>query len=283
VRDDPEQPDELDDHDVPDDAEDVDPGEIDDPDEVGRQIDRVRAWIDESEHVVVLTGAGISTDSGIPDFRGPDGVWTRDPEAEKRATLQHYMADPQIRRRAWRDRLEHPAWAAEPNAGHRAITDLEQRGKLDRVITQNVDGLQQAAGTDPARVIEVHGTVHEVVCMSCDERAPMERALDRVRAGEADPHCRTCGGILKSATISFGQNLVPSDIEAAASAARRADLLLAVGSTLAVYPVADVVPVARMSGARIVILNGSETAMDHLADVVLRGSISELLPRLVAR
>jgi NAD-dependent deacetylase len=283
VRDDPEQPDELDDHDVPDDAEDVDPGELDDPDEVGRQIDRVRAWIDESEHVVVLTGAGISTDSGIPDFRGPDGVWTRDPEAEKRATLQHYMADPQIRRRAWRDRLEHPAWAAEPNAGHRAITDLEQRGKLDRVITQNVDGLQQAAGTDPARVIEVHGTVHEVVCMSCDERAPMERALDRVRAGEADPHCRTCGGILKSATISFGQNLVPSDIEAAASAARRADLLLAVGSTLAVYPVADVVPVARMSGARIVILNGSETAMDHLADVVLRGSISELLPRLVAR
>ena len=243
----------------------------------------MRAWVDESDHVVVLTGAGISTDSGIPDFRGPNGVWTRDPEAEKRATLQHYMADPQVRRRAWRDRVEHPAWTAEPNAGHRAITDLERRGKLDRVITQNVDGLQQAAGTDPARVIEVHGTVHEVVCMSCDERAPMERALDRVRAGEADPHCRTCGGILKSATISFGQNLVPTDIEAAASAARRADLLLAVGSTLAVYPVADVVPVARMSGARIVIVNASETAMDHLADVVLRGSISELLPQLVAR
>jgi NAD-dependent deacetylase len=283
VSDDPEQPDELDDHDVPDDAEDVDPGEIDDPDEVGRQIDRVRAWIDESEHVVVLTGAGISTDSGIPDFRGPDGVWTRDPEAEKRATLQHYMADPQVRRRAWRDRLEHAAWTAEPNAGHRAITELERRGKLDRVITQNVDGLQQAAGTDPARVIEVHGTVHDVVCMSCDERAPMQRALDRVRAGEADPHCRTCGGILKSATISFGQKLVPTDIEAASSAARRADLLVAVGSTLAVYPVADVVPVARTSGARIVIVNGSETAMDHLADVVLRGSISELLPRLVAR
>ena len=246
------------------------------------QIERVRAWVDESDHVVVLTGAGISTDSGIPDFRGPKGVWTRDPEAEKRATLQHYMADPQIRRRAWRDRLEHAAWAAEPNAGHRAINELEQRGKLDRVITQNVDGLQQAAGTDPARVIEVHGTVHEVMCMSCGERAPMQRALDRVQAGEADPHCRTCGGILKSATISFGQNLVPSDIEAAASAARRADLLLAVGSTLAVYPVADVVPAARMSGARIVIVNGSETAMDHLADVVLRGSISDLLPKLVA-
>jgi NAD-dependent protein deacetylase/lipoamidase len=286
VSDDPEPPDELDDQ-VDDQVDDPDdPGQIDHPDEVDdleRQIDRVRAWVDESDHVVVLTGAGISTDSGIPDFRGPNGVWTRDPEAEKRATLQHYMADPQVRRRAWRDRLEHPAWTAEPNAGHRAITDLERRGKLDRVITQNVDGLQQAAGTDPARVIEVHGTVHEVVCMSCDERAPMERALDRVRAGEADPHCRTCGGILKSATISFGQNLVPTDIEGAASAARRADLLLAVGSTLAVYPVADVVPVARMSGARIVIVNASETAMDHLADVVLRGSISELLPQLVAR
>jgi NAD-dependent deacetylase len=306
VSDDPEPPDELDDQvddpddpgqiddpdevDEPDNPDDVerqidDPDEVDEPDNpdnVERQIERVRAWVDESDHVVVLTGAGISTDSGIPDFRGPDGVWTRDPEAEKRATLQHYMADPQVRRRAWRDRLEHPAWTAEPNAGHRAITELERRGKLDRVITQNVDGLQQAAGTDPARVIEVHGTVHDVVCMSCGERAPMQRALDRVRAGEADPHCRTCGGILKSATISFGQNLVPTDIEAASSAARRADLLLAVGSTLAVYPVADVVPVARMSGARIVIVNASETAMDHLADVVLRGSISDLLPRLVA-
>lgn len=245
------------------------------------EIERVRAWVDASDHVVVLTGAGISTDSGIPDFRGPNGVWTRDPEAEKRATLQYYMADPQIRRRAWRDRLEHPAWEAEPNAGHRAIVALERRGKLDRVITQNVDGLQQAAGTDPARVIEVHGTVHEVMCMSCDERSPMERALDRVREGEVDPHCRSCGGILKSATISFGQNLVPEDIAAATAAARRADLLLAVGSTLAVYPVADVVPVARMSGAPIVIVNGSETAMDHLADVVLRGSIGEILPRLV--
>ena len=267
----PDQPDEPDQPDQPDDA----------ADDLEREVAQVRAWVDESDRIVVLTGAGISTDSGIPDFRGPDGVWTRDPDAEKRATLQHYMGDPQVRRRAWHDRLEHPAWTAEPNDGHRAIVTLERRGKLDTVITQNVDGLHQAAGTDPARVVEVHGTVHEVVCMSCDERAPMERALDRVRAGEADPPCRTCGGILKSATISFGQNLVPGDIEAAAAAARRADLLLAVGSTLAVYPVADVVPTARMSGSRIVIVNGGETAMDHLADVVLRGSISDLLPRVV--
>jgi NAD-dependent deacetylase len=243
---------------------------------------QVRGWIDRAERVVVLTGAGISTESGIPDFRGPQGVWTRNPGAEKRATLQTYMSDPEIRRRAWRDRLDHRAWTAEPNAGHRALVTLERRGKLDTLITQNVDGLHQAAGSDPERVVEVHGTMREVVCMSCDERAPMQRALDRVRAGEDDPACRTCGGILKSATISFGQNLVPDDIERAAAAARRADLLLAVGSTLAVYPVAEVVPVARMSGARVVIVNGDETAMDHLADAVLRGRIGVVLPRLVA-
>ena len=244
-------------------------------------VEQVRGWVDESQRIVVLTGAGISTDSGIPDFRGPKGVWTRNPEAEKRATLQHYMSDPAIRRKAWLDRLDHPAWAAEPNAGHRALVALERRGKLDTLVTQNVDGLHQAAGSDPERVVEVHGTVREVVCMSCDERAPMQRALDRVRAGESDPPCRSCGGILKSATISFGQNLVPGDIERAGAAARRADLLLAVGSTLAVYPVADVVPVARLSGARIVIVNGSETAMDHLADAVVRGPIGDVLPRLV--
>jgi NAD-dependent deacetylase len=244
-------------------------------------VDDVGGWVDEAQRVVVLTGAGISTDSGIPDFRGPNGVWTRNPEAEKRATLQHYMSNPNVRRKAWLDRLDHAAWVAEPNPGHRALVTLERRGKLDTLITQNVDGLHQAAGSDPERVVEVHGTIREVMCMSCGERAPMQRALDRVRAGEADPACRTCGGILKSATISFGQNLVPDDLERAGAAARRADLLLAVGSTLAVYPVADIVPVARLSGARIVIVNGDETAMDHLADAVLRGPISELLPRIV--
>ncbi len=251
-------------------------GDIDD----GR-IAEVRGWIDDATTVVVLTGAGISTDSGIADFRGPKGIWTRNPEAEKRATLQYYMSDPAIRRKSWLDRLDHPAWAAEPNAGHRALVQLERRGKLDTLVTQNIDGLHQAAGSDPARIVEVHGTMHEVVCMSCGERAPMQRALDRVRAGEDDPDCRTCGGILKSATISFGQNLVADDLARAADAARRCDLLLAVGSTLSVYPVADMVPVARMGGALVVIVNGSETAMDHLADAVLRGSISEVLPSLV--
>jgi NAD-dependent deacetylase len=250
-------------------------------DEVTALADEVRGWVDAAERVVVLAGAGISTDSGIPDFRGPNGVWTRNPGAEKRATLEHYMADPAVRRDSWRARLDHATWSAEPNAGHRALVALEVRGKLDTLVTQNIDGLHQAAGSDPAKVVEVHGTVREVVCMSCRERSPMDRALDRVRAGEDDPDCRTCGGILKSATISFGQNLVPEDLTRAGEAARRCDLLLAVGSTLSVYPVADMVPVARMAGARVVIVNGSETAMDHFADAVLRGSISELLPRIV--
>jgi NAD-dependent deacetylase len=244
-------------------------------------IAEVRRWISRAQRIVALTGAGISTDSGIPDFRGPSGVWTRDPAAERRATLQHYLADPEVRREAWKVRLHHPGWSAQPNLGHRALVELERRGALDTLVTQNIDGLHQAAGSDPERVVEVHGTMREVMCMSCGERAPMERALERVRAGEDDPPCRSCGGILKSATISFGQSLVAADLQRAIDAARRCDLLLAVGSTLAVYPVADLVPTARSAGARVVIVNGGETEMDHLADAVVRGSISEVLPVLV--
>ena len=240
-----------------------------------------RELVDAASRVVVLTGAGISTESGIPDFRGPQGVWTRDPQAEKMATIQHYVADPEVRKRAWQSRLHSPAWTAEPNAGHRALVVLERRGKLHTLITQNVDGLHAKAGSDPARIVEIHGTMREVVCLSCDERAPMERALARVRAGEADPACRSCGGILKSATISFGQGLVREDLMRAQRAAEACDLLLAVGTTLAVFPVAGVVPIAKEAGARLVILNAEPTAMDDLADVVLRGSIGHLLPRLV--
>ncbi len=240
-----------------------------------------RELVDTAQRIVVLTGAGISTESGIPDFRGPQGVWTRDPQAEKMATIQNYVADPEVRKRAWQSRLHSPAWTAEPNAGHRALVVLERRGKLHTLITQNVDGLHAKAGSDPARIVEIHGTMREVVCLSCDERAPMERALARVRAGEADPTCRSCGGILKSATISFGQGLVREDLMRAQHAAEACDLLLAVGTTLAVFPIAGVVPIAREAGARLVILNAESTAMDDLADVVLRGSIGQVLPRLV--
>jgi len=248
---------------------------------VERAVDAARRFIDDAQRVVVLTGAGISTDSGIPDFRGPQGVWTRNPEAEKMATIQHYVADPEVRKRAWRSWLESPALSAEPNDGHKALIALERRGKLLALLTQNVDGLHQKAGSSPSLVVEIHGTAREVTCLACGERAPMERALARVRAGEADPPCRTCGGILKSATISFGQSLVPEDLRRAEQAACGCDLVLAVGTKLSVYPIAGVVPVAKEAGARVVILNAEPTEMDSLADVVLRGPISALLPRLV--
>jgi NAD-dependent deacetylase len=251
------------------------------PEEAERALAVVRAWIEEATRIVALTGAGISTDSGIPDFRGPQGLWTKNPEAEKMATLQHYVADPEVRKRAWRSRLESPAWQAVPNPGHLAFVHLERRGKLDTLITQNVDGLHEAAGTARARLVEIHGTLREVVCLDCGERAPMERALARVRAGEEDPPCLACHGILKSATISFGQGLVRADLERAQDAARRCDLMLAVGTKLSVWPIAGVVPTAKEAGARVVILNAEPTEMDSLADAVLRGPISTLLPRLV--
>ena len=247
-----------------------------------RLIATVRDWVRGAERIVVLTGAGISTDSGIPDFRGPQGVWTKNPGAEKMATLQHYMADREVRVRAWRSRAETFARERDPNAGHRALVDLERRGTLHALITQNVDGLHRLAGSSADKIVEIHGTIREVVCMECGERAPMERALARVEAGEEDPPCRTCGGILKSATISFGQALVPEDLMRAQMAASECDLLLAVGSTLSVYPIAGVVPVAKRAGARVVILNAEPTEMDEIADAVLRGSISDILPRLVA-
>jgi NAD-dependent deacetylase len=246
-----------------------------------QDLSEIASWIRDASRVVVLTGAGISTESGIPDFRGPQGVWTKNPEAEKMATIQYYMSDPDIRKRAWAMRVDHEAWSAEPNAGHVALAELERKGRLHTLVTQNVDGLHVAAGSSPDRMIEIHGTMREVMCMSCGERAPMERALDRVRAGEEDPPCRTCSGILKSATISFGQNLVPEDLERSFAAASGADLFLAVGTSLVVYPVADLPRVALEAGARLVILNAEDTPFDRLASAVIRDRLGEVLPKLV--
>jgi len=242
----------------------------------------VCGWIEQAQRMVVLTGAGISTDSGIPDFRGPQGVWTKNPKAEKLSDIRYYMADPEVRRLSWQSRLENPAWRAQPNAGHQALVELERRGKLHALITQNIDELHQLAGNSPDKVIEVHGTLRQVVCMRCDERAPMEKALARVRAGEADPPCRSCGGILKSATISFGQQLIPEVIDRAMRAAADADLFLSVGTSLQVYPIAGAVQIAKRAGAKLVIVNAEPTPFDDLADAVFTDSISEVLPRLVA-
>lgn len=243
-------------------------------------LEQARAWIAAAERVVALTGAGISTESGIPDFRGPQGVWTKNPQAEKLSDIRHYMADPEIRKASWQGRLSHPAWDARPNRGHAALVRLERRGKLHALITQNIDELHQIAGNSPARVIEVHGTVRRVVCMGCGMRAPMQKALDRVRAGEADPPCRDCGGILKSDTISFGQALVPAVIERAMQVAGEADLLLAIGTSLAVYPVANAVPLAKQAGARLVIVNAEPTPFDQIADAVFNAPIGEVLPAI---
>jgi NAD-dependent deacetylase len=245
-------------------------------------LERAKGWIDGAKRVVVLTGAGISTDSGIPDFRGPQGVWTRNPMAEKLSNIHYYMSDPEVRKASWKSRMDHTAWTAKPNAGHLALVDLEKRGKLHTLITQNIDELHQLAGNSAAKVIEVHGTMRKVVCMSCGMTAPMQKALDRVRAGEADPPCRDCGGILKSATISFGQNLVPEVIERAMRAAGEADILLSVGTSLQVYPIAGAVPMAKSAGARVVIVNAEPTPFDDIADAVFNESISKVLPRLCA-
>jgi NAD-dependent deacetylase len=242
--------------------------------------DAVRTWIAAAERVVLLTGAGISTESGIPDFRGPQGVWTRDPEAEKLSNIRYYMADAEIRKKAWQQRLVHPAWEAQPNAGHEAIVGLERRGKLHALITQNIDGLHQKAGNSPERVIEVHGTVLRVVCMSCGWKGPMQETLVRLLTGEDDPPCTLCGGILKSDTISFGQNLVPEVIERAMRCAGEADCFIAVGTSLQVYPVAGAVSEAKSAGARVVIVNAEPTPFDDIADAVISTPIGKTLPRI---
>lgn len=243
--------------------------------------ERVVEWLAAAGAVTALTGAGISTDSGIPDFRGPQGVWKQDPAAQELSTLQAYLADPDVRRRAWQGRLRHKAWAARPNPGHEALVRLERARRLVGIVTQNIDGLHQAAGNSQDKVIEVHGTIHEVVCMDCGVRLPMQAVLGRVEAGEDDPPCDTCGGILKSATISFGQELDQRVWHRAFAAAASAEVLLAVGSSLTVHPAAGLCDVALGASAKLVVVNAEPTPYDELADAVLRDPISEVLPRLV--
>ncbi len=246
-------------------------------------LDDVAAWMRAADAIVVLTGAGISTESGIPDFRGPNGVWTKNPEAEKTATLEHYMASSDVRARAWQNRLRSEMWRAEPNAGHRALVDLERSAALHTLVTQNIDGLHHRAGTDPDRIIEIHGTVLDAKCMSCGWRGPMGPVLERVEAGEVDPPCSECGGILKSATISFGENLVVEDLERSQLAAASSDLFLALGTSLGVYPAAALPEIAVRAGARLVIVNQEETPFDGVAAATVREPLGDVLPALVER
>lgn len=241
----------------------------------------VAEWVTAAERVVALTGAGVSTASGIPDFRGPDGLWTRDPQAQRLASIDAYVADAEVRREVWQRRLADPVLEARPNPAHEALAELERRGDLHTLVTQNVDGLHQAAGSSPERVVEVHGTVRQVTCLSCGRRERMTQVLARVRAGEDDPSCQDCAGLLKSATISFGQALDPAVLQAAHDAAMACDLFLAVGTSLAVYPVALLPRTACEAGARLVIVNGEPTPYDAEADVVLRADAGAVLSSLV--
>ncbi|MEU4149155.1 Sir2 family NAD-dependent protein deacetylase [Streptomyces sp. NPDC026659] len=232
--------------------------------------------------VAILSGAGISTDSGIPDYRGPNGLWRRDPAAEKLVTYEYYMADPEIRRRSWQMRRKNRTLKAEPNAAHRAVAELERSGVPVRVLTQNVDGLHQRAGMPARKVLELHGSAREFVCTKCHARGPMEGALARVEAGEEDPPCLECGGILKSATVMFGQSLDPVVLGEALSISKACTVFIAVGSTLQVQPAAGLAGVAADHGARLTIVNAEPTPYDDRAEEVIREPIGTALPGLLS-
>jgi NAD-dependent deacetylase len=237
--------------------------------------------------VTVLTGAGISTDSGIPDFRGPQGVWTKYPDAEKLATLDVYLKDEEIRKQAWQSRLHSPVWIAEPNNGHKALKILADTGKLYKLITQNIDGLHQASGIPESLILEIHATMKRAMCWKCKKRFDMKEVLERVKNNDPDPKCletyagAICQGILKSDTISFGQMLDSEVLASAEEAAIKSDLFIAAGTSLSVYPAANLVPIAHNAGARIIIINQQATAFDRLADCVINDSTTKILPELV--
>lgn len=243
------------------------------------QLDDTRAWLDSAQRVTVLTGAGVSTPSGIPDFRGPNGLWTKDPSAAAMFDIDRYRADADVRRRAWLSRRDHPAWTAEPNPAHHAFVALERSGRLRSLLTQNIDGLHQRAGS--TRVVELHGTLFESSCLDCGYRLPMRDVLARVDAGESDPSCEECGGIQRSATIAFGQSLDPDVLEAAVTASADCDVFLAAGTSLQVNPAAGLCHVALRAGARLVVANGSPTPYDDVAHAVFRDDLTEVLPALL--
>ena len=251
-------------------------------------LQRAKGIIDGAQRLVILTGAGVSTASGIPDFRGPDGVWTRNPEAEKLSNIRHYMSDPAVRRKAWIARRNNPAWTAEPNNGHLALAGLLARSTSKLLITQNIDGLHIEAQrrVDPApidrdQIVEIHGSIRRAICTQCNWTAPLKTVLERVDAGEEDPPCPVCRGILKSSTVYFGEGLNSHDLDRSFDAASQCDVLLAVGTTLQVFPIAEVVPVAKKAGATIVIVNGEPTAMDRMAAEVVIGDIGQALAGMI--
>jgi len=243
-------------------------------------VEHAQQIVATSSKITVLTGAGISTDSGIPDFRGPNGLWTKNPDSERAATLAFYLQDEELRQRSWQNRLKWINNNPQPNDGHRALIALERRNALLAIVTQNVDELHQRAGHDPEKVFEVHGTLHRTCCWGCKDRRPMTEALARVQAGDVDPKCELCGGILKSDTILFGQSLDQVVMQKAMQASSECDVFLAIGTSLSVFPACNTLPRAKSCGAKIVIVNGQPTEMDMYADAIVNAPIAEVLPQI---
>jgi NAD-dependent deacetylase len=241
---------------------------------VSRLIDELRKLLEASRRAVVFTGAGISTESGIPDFRSPGGFWSNN----QPIYFRDFLAFEDMRREAWRRKLafEESFKEAQPNRGHRAIAHLVKQGKVTGVITQNIDGLHQRSGIPEEKVIELHGNSTYAVCLSCERRYELAPILAAFRIDEQPPECE-CGGLIKTATISFGQPMPVEAMQNARLETEACDLFLAVGSSLVVYPAAGFPALARQRGARLVIINRDSTELDYLADLVLNAEIGETL------
>ena len=240
-----------------------------------------RKLVSEASRIVGFTGAGISTESGVPDFRSPNGVWAQN----RTVDYQEFVSSEAGRIEYWRQKAA--AWPAmrdaQPNAGHYAFVELHEQGRLDALITQNIERLHQRSGLPAGRVLELHGTTTEAVCLTCGDRITSDEACRRIEGGEKAPRCRECGGFLKPATISFGQAMPHDVLVRAQVAAESCDLMIAVGSSLVVEPAASVPRVARRAGARLVIVNRDPTPLDGIADAVVHGEIGAVLPELVRR
>ena len=238
-----------------------------------------RALIARASRIVGFTGAGISTESGVPDFRSPDGVWARN----RTVYFEEFLSSEAGRVEYWRQKME--GWPAmrdaRPNAGHRAFVALHEQGRLTAMITQNIERLHQRSGLPGDLVLELHGTTTEAVCLTCGDRIPSDEACRRVAGGELAPRCTLCGGLLKPATVSFGQPMPQDVMVRAYAAAESCDLLLAVGSSLVVEPAASIPRIARRAGARLIIVNREPTPLDVIADVVMHGEIGDILPALI--
>lgn len=247
---------------------------------VERDIRRVAGMIVEARRVVVFTGAGISTESGIPDFRSPGGIWSRFDPAD--FTIERFLKSEETRRKQWRILLEGGLFAdAEPNRAHLAVAELERIGKLVCVITQNIDNLHQKAGNSPDKVYELHGNMRWLKCMGCQRRYPLQEIVDKYRAQFEVPVCEHCKGILKPDVVFFGELLPANTLNSATLHATQCDLMIVIGSSLVVYPAASIPLYAKGSGAQLVIINNTPTNCDSEADVVINHSAGEVMEKIL--